>query len=121
MGAAQRILDLERAFMQAAEPKRTEGQIPLPVLDLGEAHVFLAEGLTDIDPLLVPANAAVAAHAAHFIMAGILEGREPARIGPRRWGIVRRRRIVREGLMGAHVVVLSPPGIEAPLLGARSG
>ncbi len=70
------------AFVEPPQAERSEVEIPFAIIDLGEADVLLAQGLTDIDPLLVPADAAVAADAAHFRMAGVLERREPARIGP---------------------------------------
>ena len=77
--ATERILDLEGAFMKAAEAERAEVDIPFPIIDLDEADVFAAERLTDVDPLLVPADAAVIADASDFIVARILERRAGAR------------------------------------------
>lgn len=57
MGPAQSILYLHRAFMEPSEAQGSKVQIPLAVIDLGETDVFLAQGLTDIHSLLVPAGA----------------------------------------------------------------
>ena len=50
--------------MEAAEAERTEVDVPFGVIDLDQADVFAAQGLTDIDPLFVPADPAVIADAA---------------------------------------------------------
>ena len=59
--------------MKAAEPERAEVDIPFAIVDLDEPKVFAAEGLADIDPLFVPADAAIIADPPDFIMAGILK------------------------------------------------
>ena len=45
--ATERILDLEGAFMESAEAKRAEVDIPLPVIDLDEADVFAPANAAD--------------------------------------------------------------------------
>lgn len=65
---AQGILDPERLFVQPAEAERSEVHVPLPIVDLDEADVLPAEGLADVDPLTVPADAAVVTDPAHFIV-----------------------------------------------------
>src|SRR5437762_2915738 len=76
MGPAQGVFNLEGAFVESPETQRPEVEIPLAVIDLGEAHDPLAQCLTDIYPLLVPADAGVATHATHLIMeAGMASSR----------------------------------------------
>ena len=50
--------------MESAQAKRAEVDVPLAVVDLDEPDIFLAQRLTDVDPLLVPADPAVATDAA---------------------------------------------------------
>jgi hypothetical protein len=59
MVATKCILDLEGAFVKAAQSERAEVHIPFRVIDLDEANVFAAQGLTDVYPLSMPANPAV--------------------------------------------------------------
>lgn len=81
--ATERILDLEGAFMESAEAKRAEVDIPLRVIDLDEADVFAPERLTDVDPLLVPADPAIVTDAPDFIVAGVLERGKARGVRPR--------------------------------------
>ena len=85
--ATERILDLKGAFMESAEAKRAEVDIPLRVIDLDEADVFAPERLTDVDPLLVPADPTVITDPPDFVVAGVLERREARGIGAGRWGV----------------------------------
>src|SRR6188472_2644946 len=102
--------------MKAAKPQRPEVHIPFSVVDLDEPDVFTAERLTDIDPLLVPADAAVITNAADFIMARILERGKPRRIRARGRGIVGGGRRILERLVRAERVEFLAPGGEAVLL-----
>ena len=102
--------------MESAQAERTEVDIPFAVVDLDEPDGFLAQGLADVDPLLVPADAAVAAHPADLVVTGILQGREAGRIEPRGRRVHRGRGAVGEGLVRTERVVLLTPVIEAALL-----
>ena len=70
---AERILDEQRAFVESAQAERAEVDVPLAVVDLDEPDELFAQRLTDVDPLLVPADPAVAADAADLVMARILQ------------------------------------------------
>jgi len=80
---AERVLDEEGALVESAQAERAEVDIPFAVVDLDEPDVFLAQGLADIDPLLVPADAAVATDAADLVVAGILQRGEAGGIRSR--------------------------------------
>jgi len=56
--------------MESAQAERAEVDVPLAVIDLNQADGFLAQGLADIDPLLVPADAAVVTDPADLVVAG---------------------------------------------------
>jgi hypothetical protein len=79
--AAEHVLDQRGTLVEAAEAERAEVDVPLGVIDLDEANVLPAQGLADIHPVAPPADAAVITHAAHLVVAGVLEGREVARYG----------------------------------------
>ena len=53
---AERVLDEEGALMESAQAERAEVDVPFAIVDLDQADVFLTQGLTDVDPLLVPAD-----------------------------------------------------------------
>ena len=74
---AERILDPEGAFVESTQAQGAEVDVPLTVVDLDQAEVLLVQGLAHVDPLLVPANPAVAAHSPHFAVAGILQRGQP--------------------------------------------
>lgn len=67
--------------MESAQAKRAEVDVPFAVIDLDEPDILLAQGLADVDPLLVPADPAVAADAADLVMTGILQRGQAGRIG----------------------------------------
>lgn len=83
MVPAQGILDPERVLVEPAEAERSEVHVPFVVVDLDQAEVFASERLTDIQSLAVPADAPVVPDVADFIVRGILEWREPARMRSR--------------------------------------
>ena len=70
--------------MEAPELDRSIEQVPLAVVDFDETDVLLPQDVADVDPALVPANPAVGAHPAHFLVDRIRERRELRRIRPRR-------------------------------------
>ncbi len=87
--------------MEPSELDRAKVQIPLAVVDLGEADEFTAEHVAHVDPVLVPADPAVATHAPDLEMGWVLERRQPARVRPGRRPIDRRRGFIRERFGGA--------------------
>jgi hypothetical protein len=70
--------------VESVQPERAEVDVPFAVVDLDEPDRLLAQGLTDVDPLVVPADPAVATDAADLIVAGIVQRGEASRI--RAWG-----------------------------------
>jgi hypothetical protein len=56
---AERILDQEGALVESAQAERAEMDIPFAIVDLHESDVLLTKGLTNVDPVLVPADPAV--------------------------------------------------------------
>jgi hypothetical protein len=60
---AERILDEEHSLVESAKSERAEVDIPFAIIDLDESDVAVLQGLTDVDPLLVPADPVVATHA----------------------------------------------------------
>ena len=116
--AAERILDLESALMKAAEPERAEVDLPFPIVDLDEPNILAAQRLTDVDPLLVPANATIGPDAPDFIMARILKRGKARRVWSRRGRVVGGWGSIVEGLVRAERIECVAPGIEAVLLRA---
>ena len=80
--AAARIFDLAEPFVKPAELPGSKVEVPLAVVDLFEADEFPGEDETHIDPAVLPADAAIGADEPDLEMAGVLEGRQGARIGP---------------------------------------
>src|SRR5262245_10257780 len=75
------VFDLHLALKEPSELERAEVDVPHTVVDLFEPYVFANAGRGDIDPRLVPANAALGADIAHFEPIGIFDWRQLARHG----------------------------------------
>src|SRR5438876_5455700 len=114
------VLNPQVALAQTAEPQRPKVDVPDPVIDLLQAHVFAHADGGDVHPSAVPPNASVGAHVADFEAVRVLEGRQPIRHRPRRRAITRRRRLLIEGLVRPLVVELRAKDIEAPLLSGEA-
>ena len=71
------VYDAAGRLMEASEPNRPELNLPQSVIHRLEAHVFLRQQVAHVDPVMVPANAAVATDPAHFEMPRILERGQP--------------------------------------------
>lgn len=97
--ATECVLEQQGAFVEPAEAERAEVDIPLGIIHLDEADVLAAEGLTDIHPVAVPADAAVVADAADLVVARVLERGEAARVRPRGRRVDARRRLLVERLV----------------------
>ena len=119
--AAERIFDPAVPFVKAPQAERAEVHVPQPIVDLVKADVLAAEDVTDVDPGVVPANAAVVADASHFVVGGILDRRHLLGKHARRRGEARRWRVLRQGLVRTLVVVLPPKRAEAALLRRERG
>ncbi len=70
------VFDLSLLFMEATEFDGSEIDFPEAVIDLFEADVLLCQQMADVDPVRVPADAAVATDAADLEVSGVLEGRQ---------------------------------------------
>ncbi len=116
MLATESIFEAQRALVKTAEAERAKVDVPLAVVDLDEANHLPAERLTDVDPRRVPADAAVVAHAPDRVVAGIVERRHAARVGPWRGGVDRGRGRIAERFVRAQGVDLGAPRVKAPLL-----
>ena len=88
------VFDAKQPFLQASELERSEVYVPQPIADFFEPHVFAGQRMRDADPMLLPPDAAVAAHEADLKMTGVFEGRELPRQRPRRRVIVRGGRLL---------------------------
>ena len=69
--------------MASPEAAVKEVDVPQAVVDRLEPDVFLHECMTDRHAVCMPANPAVATHAPHLKMSGILRPREVRWVGPR--------------------------------------
>ena len=114
--AAEGVLDAEKPFVQPPELDGTKVQVPLAVVDFGEADVLAAEHVAHVHPVLVPADAPIGAHPPHLVVGGVLERRQPVRIRPRGRPIDGRGRLIRERFVGPLLIVLAAKGVEAALL-----
>src|SRR5678815_4940179 len=92
--------------MEPPERDRPEGDLPERVVDLLERDVLLGEHVAHVHPVVVPADAAVPAHAPHLAVGGVLERREAGGIRARGGGVAARRRPLRERLVWPLVVEL---------------
>src|SRR6266436_1831344 len=101
---------------QTPEPQRPKVNVPDPVRNLFEAHVFADADGRDVHPPTVPPHAAVGADGADFEAIRVLERRQPVGHRSVRRGVAGGRRLLIERLMRALVVELLPKSIEAALL-----
>ena len=83
-GAALVIFDAKNPFVHASELQRSDVYVPQPVADFFEADVFAREGVGDADPLVFPANAAVAADETDLKVSGVFDGDTTKRVSPDR-------------------------------------
>jgi hypothetical protein len=112
------IFDPQERFVKSAERNRAERHLPQRVIDLFERDVLLAEHVAHVHPVVVPADAAVAADASHLAVRRILERHEARRVRARRGRVAARGRRSGQRFKGPFLVELGAEGVEAPLLGA---
>ena len=67
------IFDAHVFLQQAAELERSEVDFPDVVVDFFQSDVFAGATAADVDPVMVPADTAVVADQAFFVMRRILE------------------------------------------------
>jgi hypothetical protein len=53
------VLDSESPFVESAEFEGTEVYVPEVIADFFEANVLASQGVSDVEPLTVPANSSV--------------------------------------------------------------
>ena len=96
--------------MEAPQLERSKVQIPFAIVDFLEPNIFSAEDVAHVDPMGLPADAAVGAHEADLKVVGVLE-RGEAR-GPASWRgpIARGGCVIAQGLVRALVVELQAEG-----------
>ena len=114
-------MELEVVFVEPSEQDGAEVERPDAVVDFFQADVVLDDAGADVDPPLLPADAAVAADASDFEVAGIFQRREPLGIGARGRLIEGSRGLVLEPLVWPLVVELVAEGVEETLLGSGVG
>lgn len=68
-------MDAPIALVEATEEHRTEVHRPDPVGDLLQTYVVLGQDVTDVDPGVLPADAAVAADQAALEVAEVVNRR----------------------------------------------
>jgi len=115
-GVTKLVHDAAGRQMEASQPDRPEVDLPQPIIHCLETHVLFRQQVAHVDPLMVPANAAVPAHPADLEVTRILERRKPARIGPRRRRVAARRSRIIQGFVRSDVIVPSPKAIQGALL-----
>src|SRR2546425_8686182 len=114
------VLNAHVPLAQTAEPQRPKVDVPDPVRNLLQAHIFTDADGGDVHPPAVPPNAPIGADVADFEAIGVLERRQPVRHRARRWRIARGRRLLVERLMRPLVVELLAKDIEASLLRGKT-
>src|SRR3970282_1910918 len=120
--ASSVIDDPAAAFVEAPEAAVVKVDVPEAVVDRFEADVLLQQSVADGHAMAMPADAAVAADAPHFEMAGILGREQPRRKRGGRWTIDGRRRPLPVRFMRTLLIVQRPPARETGLLrAARRG
>ena len=74
------VFDPQSVLVKAPERDGAEGDLPQRVVDLFERDVLLAEHVADVDPVIVPPDAAVATDASHLVVRRRLERSEARRL-----------------------------------------
>ncbi len=70
------VFNTKDAFVHPAEFHRSKVYVPQAVVDFVQADVLASERVRDADPLVLPANAAVATDETDLEVAGVLDGCE---------------------------------------------
>lgn len=67
------VLDSHESFVKSAEFERAEEDVPDAVIDFFEADVLTGADAGDVDPMAIPADAAIGADVASLEAVGVLE------------------------------------------------
>ena len=94
------------SFMESADFQGAEEDVPDAVVDFFEADIFSGADDGDVDPMGVPANAAVGADVANLEAVGVFERWKLLGHGARGGLIDGRRSFLIEGFVRADVVKL---------------
>lgn len=86
--------------------------VPEAIAGFLEPDVFLAEDVADIDPVVMPPDPAILAHAPDFLVRRILEGQQLIGERPRRGLVDRRRWTLAQRLVRPLLVERVPEAIE---------
>ena len=114
-------MECQVVLVESAEQDGAEVEGPDAIVDLLESYVLLDDAGADVDPALLPADAAVSADAADLEVAGVLQRREPLGIGARGRLVEGGRGLVAEPLVGPLGIELLAEGVEETLLGSGIG
>src|SRR5574337_29732 len=108
------------SFMEPAEFKRGEIDVPDAIVDFFQAHILSGADSGDIDPVRVPADAAIRTDIPDLEAIGIVEWWKLRRHGTGRRCIDGSRRLLIEGLVRTLVVVFRAEAVEPALLGSKT-
>jgi hypothetical protein len=122
----QSAIECQLLFVEAAKEERAEEDGPDTKVDFFEADVFFSQDVGDVEPVGVPADAAVSGDAADFEVGRIVDGRDGVGEGSRGGLVAGGRGVLVESLMRAEGIVFVEEVVKASLLswevfGGREG
>ena len=103
--------------MESAEQHRAEVERPDTVVDFLESHVLVEQAVADVDPAILPADAAVLADLSDFEVSGVLGLRQAIGETARRGLVELCGRSALKRLVRPLVVELESEGVKEALLG----
>jgi hypothetical protein len=109
------------SFIQPAEMHRSEAHVPGSVGQRLEPDRQRGQNVGDVDPALLPTNAAVGRYPTNLEVLRVRDRLQLGQVKPIRWRIERRRRALGQRLVGPHLVKGTAEMVEAPLLGTEGG
>ena len=114
--AALVIFNAEDAFVHPSELHWPEVYVPEPIVDFFQSDVLACQGVRDADPVLLPADTAIATDESDFEVSGVFQGRKRPWERPGRGLVDGTGRLLIQGFVRTVVVVLMTKPIEADLL-----
>ena len=114
--AALVIFNAEDAFVHPSELHWPEVYVPESIVDFFQSDVLACQGVRDADPVLLPADTAIATDESDFEVSGVFQGRERLWERPGRGLVDGTGRLLIQGFVRTVVVVLMTKPIEADLL-----
>lgn len=109
------------SLVEATQFERSEEDVPDAVVDLFEPDIFTCTAGADVDPGMIPADAAVGTDVTNFEAVGIFQCRNFVRHRSWRGRVAARRRVLVESFMWSLLVELDSEGVEATLLRRQVG